>query len=124
MSAGWRRRDGELAMSSGMSRHQAPSMSLRGYADYRKAHGLPGGSLRAVQEAIARGRIEAPGGRIDPTIADLSWTANTDSTRRPQTGRATPSTLSEAKRLESIERTRELRLKNDEREGRLVDVEE
>ena len=52
-------------------------MSLRAYARHR------GVSLRAVQKALASGRISTrPDGRVDPEIADANWARNT--APRPQ----------------------------------------
>lgn len=63
-----------------MSRHL---VSLREYARSRETRKLPGGSLRAVQKAIASGRIStvADGkgrAKIDPEVADIQWNSNTD----------------------------------------------
>jgi hypothetical protein len=53
--------------------------SMRGYAKHRKALGLNGGSLAAVQKAIKSGRIQlVDGGKIDFDQADKSWEANSD----------------------------------------------
>ncbi len=53
------------------------ALSLRGYAKHR------GVSLKAVQKAIASGRItKRDDGRIDPQAADLNWERNTGP--RPQ----------------------------------------
>lgn len=67
-------------------------ISLREYARYRKANGLPGGTLGAVQRAIQHGRITtvADGhGKpcIDPETANLQWAENTDP---DQSARANP----------------------------------
>jgi hypothetical protein len=44
----------------------------------RKAAGLPGGTLRAVQKAIASKRIRTlPDGSIDPEQANRDWIKNT-----------------------------------------------
>lgn len=53
-------------------------MSLRGYAALRKTRGLPGGSLAAVQKAIATKRITPIEGKIDPEVADIQWERKTD----------------------------------------------
>lgn len=53
-------------------------LSQRAYAQHRKDHGLPGGSLRAVQKALEAGRItKNEHGKIDPGQADRDWAANT-----------------------------------------------
>jgi len=58
-------------------------MSLRQYAEHRKERGLGGTTLRAVQKAIASNRIstvpdEKGRERIDPAVADIQWSRNTD----------------------------------------------
>ena len=58
-------------------------MGYREYAANRKSRGLVGSSLRAVQKAIETGRITTVAddkGRkmIDPEVADIQWTRNTD----------------------------------------------
>lgn len=58
-------------------------MSQRAYARHRAERGLPGGTLRAVQKAIAAGRIQlTPDGLIDPDAADAAWEANSSSIHR------------------------------------------
>ncbi len=53
-------------------------VSMRAYARSRRARGLPGGSLQAVQRALRAGRIHAlPSGRIEPVRADREWAALT-----------------------------------------------
>lgn len=55
-----------------------PTLSQRAYARHRRSKGLNGGTLQAVQQALAAGRIKAePGGRIDSREADRSWAATT-----------------------------------------------
>jgi hypothetical protein len=50
------------------------ALTLRAYGRHRRAEGLPGGSLQAVQKALKRGWIHAlPSGRIDPVAADREW---------------------------------------------------
>jgi len=53
-------------------------ISLRAYAKSRRARGLTGGSLAAVQKAIAAERIRLSNGKIDPQVADIQWERNTD----------------------------------------------
>lgn len=53
-------------------------LSLRAYGRSRRARGLPGGSLAAVQKAIAQGRITPIDGKVDPEVADIQWAAKTD----------------------------------------------
>src|SRR5438876_1043402 len=61
------------------------------YAAHRKARGLPGGTLRSVQHAIADGRITpGPDGKLDPAECDRNWHDNTMPDRggtRPGAGR-------------------------------------
>lgn len=65
-------------------------MGLRAYADHRKERGLPGASLRAVQQALIASRIArtcekharcpAPGcstGWLEPSRCDIDWLQNT-----------------------------------------------
>lgn len=56
-------------------------MGLREYARHRAAKGLNGGTLAAVQRAIASGRIAVvmvgQSKKIDAKEADLAWAANT-----------------------------------------------
>lgn len=98
-------------------------MSARGYAASRRARGLPGGTLRAVQEAIQAERIPVRAdGRIDPAAADQAWELTTDASRVPHTnGHVRGSGLPAAKTLESLERARGLKLANDKLEGSLID---
>jgi hypothetical protein len=61
-------------------------MTQAEYARHRKETGLDGGTLQAVREAIATGRItcESPESKlINPDAADRAWLANTDPTRKP-----------------------------------------
>lgn len=63
-------------------------LSLRAYASHRKAKGLPGGSLQAVQRAVQAGRVTVvtvDGARRiqEPEAADREWAANTDRSRAP-----------------------------------------
>lgn len=60
-------------------------LSLRDYAEHRKARGLVGQSNVAVWKAIRNGRLTPPAIRrvgknwaIDPAVADLQWAENTD----------------------------------------------
>lgn len=60
-------------------------LSLKGYADHRKKHGLRGQTHVAVLQAIQAGRLTEPaaikrGSRweIDPILADAQWAGNTE----------------------------------------------
>ena len=69
-------------------------LSLRAYARHRKAQGLDGTTLSAVQKAITDERITTinDGGRwakIDPAAADADWAANTGERRDHQGVEAT-----------------------------------
>jgi len=119
-------------------------MSLRGYARHR------GCSLKAVQKAIAAGRItKTPDGKIDSDVADQQWAANTDSAAanrdyakgagRAQRSRTSPSTegappaadpnasavnYAQARAVREAYTARLARLKFEEESGRLVPVDE
>ena len=72
-------------------------VSLRAYARHRGELGLPGGSLTAVQKAIAAKRITAlPDGTIDPERADQEWKRNTFAGNAPSRPPATPRSRSSA----------------------------
>jgi hypothetical protein len=60
-----------------MGRQSSPTglLSIRGYARHR------GVSHKAVQKALARGRIATTLGKIDPVIADRAWAENSDWTK-------------------------------------------
>lgn len=53
-------------------------MGYRQYAKYRRSKGLPGGTHRAVQKAVASGRIRVIEKRIDADQADRDWALATD----------------------------------------------
>lgn len=56
----------------------ADGLSIRGYAEHRRRAGLPGGTKNAVEKALAAGRISrTSAGRIDPSVADAEWIAQT-----------------------------------------------
>jgi hypothetical protein len=76
-------------------------LSSRGYAQHRKALGLPGTTHKAVQRALADGRIHADAeGLIDPGVADREWHANTDASKRP--GPSGDESFEEARRRKEI----------------------
>jgi hypothetical protein len=65
-------------------------VTLRRYAKHRRAACLPGGTLSAVQRALAAGRITAePDGSIDPVKADRQWQEQTE----PRLFASTPEAL-------------------------------
>ena len=57
-------------------------VSLRQYARHRKARGLPGATVSAVQKALATGRIVLVDGGIEVDAADAQWHANTDGVKQ------------------------------------------
>ncbi|MBN1567924.1 MAG: hypothetical protein JXA73_08745 [Acidobacteria bacterium] len=58
--------------------------SQRAYAKHRRAVGLAGGTLSAVQKAIASGRItKGSDGKIDFERADREWEENLNHRKRP-----------------------------------------
>jgi len=76
-SGGWSGSQKEVLMP------ENDGLSLRAYGRHRSALGLPGGTLAGVKKALQTGRISlAPGGGIDPAIADPMWAART-MPRRP-----------------------------------------
>ena len=55
------------------------TLSLRAYARSRRSRGLPGGSLAAVQRAVASRRITLTAdGKVDQDVADRQWFERTD----------------------------------------------
>jgi hypothetical protein len=86
--------------------------SQRSYANHRKEAGLPGGTLRAVQQAIKTGRLYASVVIIagvpklrDFDHADREWLASTDPGRYPPaTLRARATTLASAAPADRRER--------------------
>jgi len=106
---------------------------------YRAFARLEGVTDKAVRKAVASGRIRSVGRdeRDRPFISDVEqarveFRKNAGQARRepsagprtsPQGGElVTPATLNEAQRLATMERVRKLRLENDLKQGRLVDV--
>lgn len=89
-------------------------ISLRAYAAHRKAAGLSGGSLRAVQVAIAAGRVtaDADGKIADAAQADAQWAATTRADRVPRTRCTTtrltaPAAPAQPSRLQLLREERE-----------------
>lgn len=111
-------------------------LSLRAYAAHRKGLSLPGGTLQAVQRAIAGRRLVdclvVVGGvkRIaDPEAADREWAANTDLSKAPgwvkelgddesEDDESAPSSLATASAREKLARAQlaELRLQRERSE--------
>ena len=59
-------------------------LSIRAYAEHRRAKGLQGGSAWSVQKALKAGRISrGEDGKIDPKQADAEWELNTNASKRP-----------------------------------------
>jgi hypothetical protein len=76
------------------------ALGLRAYARHRQQLGLPGGTMRAVQVAIATGRLSkslTPDGKriADALAADAEWERTTNANRVPLTGRTSPPTSRE-----------------------------
>lgn len=72
-----------------MSPRTPDRISLRAYARHRKAEGLAGGTLRAVQVAIKSGRLSrcVVAGKIaSAAAADVEWDSTTHVDRIPITG--------------------------------------
>ncbi len=72
----------------GQNATQQP-LSLRAYARHRKANGLAGGTLRAVQVAIRDGRLSksiVDGKVSSAAAADAEWGSTTQIDRIPMTG--------------------------------------
>lgn len=66
------------------------ALSLRAYARHRQAAGLVGGTLHAVQEAVAAGRVKTTKDCkiADARVADVEWEASTYADRVPLSGPA------------------------------------
>jgi phage terminase Nu1 subunit (DNA packaging protein) len=109
-----------------------PMMSMRQYAKHR------GCDLKAVQKALAAGRISKAGTKIDSEAADAAWEANTEpmtghrdyaqSEKQGENGHPKPNGSAQ-KYIESRAGREELRrqreqLEFDELAGRLVPIEE
>lgn len=62
-------------------------LGLRAYARHRRQRGLVGGTLGAVQKAIAAGRISLIGSKIDPEVADIQWADKTDAAQQARGAR-------------------------------------
>ena len=91
-------------------------LSQRAYAEHR------GVSPRAVRRAIADNRIELlPDGTIDPERADREWEANTDATKRPNTG---ASKLTEVRTVKELKYAKLLDVKLQRETGKVVPLNE
>ncbi len=124
-----------------------PLLGLRGYARHRAELGLSGTTHRAVQKAISGGRIFADAdGKIDSDAADRAWADNSseghrrgaeyldrvsaapvDSPPPVATARVAPPagpTLAQASAFEKGWKGKLAKLQYEEREGKLVRVEE
>lgn len=96
-------------------------LSLRAYAGHRKGRGLPGGTLKSVQRAIAGGRlvdslvtVDGVKRIADPDQADREWAANTDLSRAPASAFPTETHLEPQPHGGSLKRT--VAIDEDERE--------
>lgn len=109
-------------------------LTVAQYAATRKARGLPGGTRKAVHEALKQGRIACePNGKIDPEKADKAWEDNTDPVnRRHPADREQPAagnggTSPVAKLTEARANREEIRAKSEaiklaRQEGQLIDA--
>lgn len=94
---------------------------MRAYAAHRKRLGLPGATHRAVQKAIAAGRIvRRPDGRIDPVAADAAWSAGTAPQASASNGGAAD--YQRARALREVYEARLKRLEYEHRAGLLVEA--
>lgn len=111
------------------------SLSLRAYAAHRRAAGLPGGSLQAVQKAVETGRLSLDDdGKIgDASAADREWFENTSESRRPASAHAVDRTdsapaaralapLQQARLRVELARARTAEIELAKLEGRYVDL--
>jgi hypothetical protein len=98
-------------------------LSLRAFA---KRQGV---TENAVRKAVASGRLSRSIGRDkarkpfvkDPELGDAEWVTNAQP--QPDKGKVIPqNTLVEAQRSVTLERARKLRLDNDLKDGRLIEV--
>lgn len=111
-------------------------LSIRAYAEHRRARGLVGTSPWSVQKALKAGRITRNrDGKIDPAVADEQWDQNTSPTmrrepqpRRPQApARAAEGSkgipvppLAQSRAIREAYQARLARLDYEERTGTLV----
>jgi hypothetical protein len=59
-------------------RDDSKGLSIRAYAEHRRVRGLRGGTTKAIQKAMAAGRIRPNAhGKIDPRQADQEWERST-----------------------------------------------
>lgn len=94
---------------------------MRAYAAHRRRLGLPGATHRAVQKALATGRIaRAADGGIDPVAADAAWAAST----APQAGAGNDGEpdYQRARALREVYEARLKMLVYKQRAGALVDA--
>jgi phage terminase Nu1 subunit (DNA packaging protein) len=97
-------------------------LSLRAFA---KRQGV---TENAVRKAVASGRLSKSLGSVkgkpfiaDPELADAEWVTNVQP--QPDKGKVIPqNTLVEAQRSATLERARKLKLDNDLKDGRLMEV--
>jgi hypothetical protein len=93
-------------------------LSVAGYARFRRARGLPGGSRWNVQKALRDGRIvKEPDGTIDPDRADRDWLANTAVQKRREVA---PASYQEARAIREALNARLAKLDYEERLRQLV----
>ena len=111
----------------------APGLSIRAYAEHRRARDLPGHTAWAVQKALKSGRIRrGAGGRIDPEEADADWDRETSPARRPiappiesdSSGQLAGLNYAQARAARELYAARIARLDFEERNGKLVSVDQ
>lgn len=73
-------------VAASSKRAARPGISVRAYADHRRANNLPGANKSAVQKALRDKRIAYIGGDarngIDAAAADAAWESNTNPAKR------------------------------------------
>ena len=111
-------------------------LSIRAYADHRRAAGLDGHTPWAVQKALRSGRIRKnAAGKIDPVQADADWDRRTSPSRRPEhtrgsgsdapdTFRGSSAEFAQARAVRELYAARIARLEFEERNGKLVSVDQ
>jgi hypothetical protein len=108
--------------SASSSANSESALSLRAFA---KRHQV---DEKAVRKAVQSGRLSKSLGSVkgkpfiaDPELADAEWITN--SQPQPDKGKVIPqNTLVEAQRSATLERARKLKLDNDLKDGRLIEV--
>lgn len=107
-----------------------PGLSVRAYAEHRRAAGLPGGSVWSVQKALKAGRISRDeDGKIDSVRADAEWELNTNASKRPITdgeavaGACDVPPIGRSRAIREDYLARLAQLEYEQREGSLISAE-